>query len=112
MARISVREYIRENGTNPYKRWFDGLDAKAASKVATATMRLEMGNTSNIKWFLGIGELRIFWGPGYRIYLARDGETLIILLGGGTKRKQQADINKARELFAEYKARKTAMQKA
>ena len=42
-----------------------------------------MGNTSNIKWFEGIGELKIDWGPGYRIYLAKDGETLIVLLGEG-----------------------------
>jgi putative addiction module killer protein len=99
---IRVREYIRENGSNPYGSWFDGLDAQAAAKVATAVMRLAMGNTGNVKWFAGIGELRIDWGPGYRIYLARAGADVIVLLGGGTKRRQQADIERATQLHAEY----------
>jgi putative addiction module killer protein len=65
-----------------------------------------MGNTSRVKWFAGMGEYVIDWGPGYRVYLARDGESLIVLFGGGTKRGQQADIDKAKALLAEYKARK------
>lgn len=64
-----------------------------------------------MKWFAGIDELRIDWGPGYRVYLAKDGETLIVLLGGGAKRRQQADIARAMELHAEYKARKAARGK-
>jgi putative addiction module killer protein len=68
--------------------------------------RLELGNTSNIKWFDGIGEYVLDWGPGYRIYLAKDGDKLIILFGGGTKKKQQKDIDRAKELHAEYKSRK------
>ena len=105
---LAVREYIREDGSNPYRAWFDGLHAQAAAKVATATLRLEMGNLSRVKWIGGIGEYRIDWGPGYRIYLAKDGETLIILLSGGTKKRQQADIERARALWAEYKSRKAA----
>ena len=58
------------------------------------------------KWFDGIGEYVLNWGPGYRIYLAKDGDTLIILFGGGTKSKQQKDINKAKNLHTEYKQRK------
>jgi putative addiction module killer protein len=91
---------------HPYKEWFDSLDAQAAVKVATAKIRLELGNTSNVKWFSGIGEYVIDWGPGYRIYLAKDGESLIVLFGGGTKRRQQADIDRALALHVEYKARK------
>ena len=56
--RIRIQEYIREDGSNPYKSWFDGLDPQAAAKVAVATLRLEMGNTSNVKWFEGIGEAK------------------------------------------------------
>jgi putative addiction module killer protein len=67
---------------------------------------MELGNTSSVKWFAGIGEYVIDWGPGYRIYLAKDGESLIVLFGGGTKRRQQADIDRAQALHAEYKARK------
>lgn len=103
---INVKEYIREDGTNPYKDWFDDLDTQAAVKITVVVARLELGNTSNIKWFDGIGEYVLDWGPGYRIYLAKDGEKLIILFGGGTKKKQQKDIDRAKELHAEYKARK------
>ena len=103
--RLTVVEYIREDESNPYREWFDGLDAQAAAKVATAALRLEMGNTSRIG---AIGEYRIDWGPGYRIYMAKDGNALIILFGGGTKRSQRADIRRAEGLFAEYKARKAA----
>ncbi len=67
-----------------------------------------MGNASNVKWFDGIGEYRIDWGPGYRVYLAKDGESLILLLGGGTKKKQKADIERAKALHAEYRTRKKA----
>ena len=104
---IRVQEYVREDGSNPFRAWFDGLDALAAAKVATAVIRMSAGNTSRVKWFGGIGEYRIDWGPGYRVYLAPDGERLILLLGGGTKRDQQADIERAKGLHAEYKARKT-----
>ncbi len=82
------------------------MDAQAAAKVATAKIRLELGNTSNVKWFAGIGEYVIDWGPGYRIYLAKDGDSLIVLFGGGTKRRQQPDIDRALKLHAEFKARK------
>ena len=106
---FNVEEYIREDASNPYKKWFDGLSSQAAAKVTVAKLRMELGNTSSIKWFDGIGEYVIDWGPGYRIYLAKDGETLIVLFGGGTKRGQQRDIDRAKELLAEYKARKKAM---
>jgi putative addiction module killer protein len=104
--KIRVEEYIRPDGSIPYKEWFDSLDAHAAAKVATAKIRMELGNTSNVKWFSGIGEYVIDWGPGYRIYLAKDGESLIVLFGGGTKKRQQADIDRALALLVEYKARK------
>lgn len=51
---------------------------------------MELGNTSNVRWFSGIGEYVIDWGPGYLNYLAKDSELLIVLFGGGTKRRQQA----------------------
>jgi hypothetical protein len=54
--KIRVEEYIRPDGSIPYKEWFDSLDAHAAAKVATAKIRMELGNTSNVKWFSGIGE--------------------------------------------------------
>ena len=108
---IRVVEYVLEDGTSPYQDWFDGLDPQAAAKVAAAVLRMGMGNTSNLKTVGRIAEYRIDWGPGYRIYMGRDGAELIILLGGGTKKRQQKDIAEAEELFAEYKARKAAALK-
>ena len=106
MTNMKVQEYIREDNSNPYQKWFDDLDPIAAAKVTVAKSRLELGNTSSIKWFDGIGEYKIDWGPGYRIYLARDGKQLIVLFGGGTKKGQQSDIEQAKELYQEYKRRK------
>jgi len=103
---IKVEEYLREDTSSPYKTWFDNLPAQAAAKVTVAKLRMELGNMSSIKWFDGMGEYIIDWGPGYRIYLAKEGDTLIILFGGGTKRGQQRDIDKAKVLLAEYKVRK------
>jgi putative addiction module killer protein len=105
---LTVVEYVRADGSNPYRNWFDSLHAQGAAKVATAVLRLELGNLSRVKWIGTIGEYRIDWGPGYRIYLANDGAALIILLGGGTKQRQQSDIERAKTLWAEYKARKAA----
>jgi len=103
-----VLEYIRSDGASPYGKWFDRLDAQAAAKVATAILRMELGNLSNVKWIGAIGEYRVRWGPGYRIYLAMDGDRLIILLGGGTKQRQQTDIEQAKLNWVDYRARKTA----
>ncbi|WP_299488978.1 type II toxin-antitoxin system RelE/ParE family toxin [Acaryochloris sp. IP29b_bin.137] len=106
---MKLQEYIKEDGSSPYQKWFNRLDVQAAAKVTVAISRLELGNTSNVKWFDGIGEYRINWGLGYRIYLIQDGKDLIILLGGGTKKNQQSDILQAKELSKEYKYRKKAM---
>jgi len=107
--KFKIEEYIRGDGDNPYKTWFNKLDAQAAAKVAVAKARLELGNISNVEWFRGIGEYKIDWGPGYRIYLAKDGDTLIILFGGSTKKEQQKAIDQAVSLHEEYKARKKAL---
>lgn len=107
--RIQVDEYLSPDGSSPYADWFNELSAQAAAKVVTAKLRLELGNTSNIKWFAGIGEYVIDWGPGIRIYLAKDGDSLIILFGGGTKRGQRRDIARALALHTDYKSRKRSL---
>jgi putative addiction module killer protein len=109
---IRIEEYLREDGSSPYQAWFDRLAAQAAAKVATAVVRVASGNTGSIKWFSGLGEIRIDWGPGYRVYLAKDGDTLIVLFGGGTKASQSKDIERAKELLADYKTRKRAQTSA
>ena len=108
---LKVQEYLKTDGSSPYAKWFNSLDAQAAAKVSVAKSRLEIGNTSNIKWFDGIGEYKISWGPGYRIYLAQEGKHLIILFGGGTKKGQQSDIEEAKRCHQEYKQRKKLEKK-
>lgn len=104
---IKIREYINTDGKSSFAKWFDGLNAQAAAKVTTYLTRIENGNTSQIKGIgSGVLECRIDYGPGYRIYFARDGENLIILLCGGTKKQQQGDIDKAHKLWQEYKTQK------
>ena len=106
-----VEEYIKEDGSSPYEKWFNSLNTQASIKVITAKTKMALGNISNIKWFDGIGEYKINWGPGYRIYLMLYGKKLIILFGGGTKKTQQADIKKAKKLCSEFKIRKMEAKK-
>jgi putative addiction module killer protein len=85
---IEVQEYTDPRGRSPFQQWFEGLDARAAAKVAVALTRLEQANVSNVK---GVGggvlELRIDYGPGYPVYFGKGGEHLGILPGGWTKRR-------------------------
>jgi putative addiction module killer protein len=104
---IDVREYIDPKGRSRYRKWFDGLSSLAAAKVATALTRLAGENWSNVKGVgSGICEFRLDFGPGYRIYFGKDGERLVILLAGGSKTRQQADIAAAPAKWTEYKRRK------
>ena len=106
-----VKELLLPDGNRPYAAWFATLDPMAAAKVSVAAARMEQGNLSNVEWFRGIGEYKIDWGPGYRIYLAKDGLKIIILIGGGTKKGQQKDIDEAVALWEDYKRRKAQTKK-
>ncbi|MFZ0478573.1 MAG: type II toxin-antitoxin system RelE/ParE family toxin [Terriglobales bacterium] len=104
---VEVLEYLNREGRSPYARWFDSLHAQAAAKVAIAITRLARGNFSNVKPVgSGVMEYKIDFGPGYRIYLGKDGERIVILLGGGTKSRQQSDIRTAQDRWVDYKQRK------
>jgi putative addiction module killer protein len=106
---IHIKEFITDQNTSPFRRWFDDLDDHAAALVTIAIDRLGEGNTSNAKSLgEGVLELRINRGPGYRIYFGWDSKVLVILLGGGTKRRQQSDIQAALRNWRNYKARKAA----
>jgi len=107
MPTRKVVEFLEPNGSSPYARWFARLDTVAAAKVVTALYRMEQGNLSNVKAVgQGVAEYRIDFGPGYRIYIGQDGDVLIILLGGGNKKGQSADIQLAQQRWRDYKARK------
>jgi putative addiction module killer protein len=104
---IGVREYTDPQGHSLFQQWFQGLDARTAAKVTVALARLEQGNVSNVKGVgEGVLELRIDYGPGHRVYFGKDGACLAILLGGGTKKRQDRDIRTAQALWTAYKARK------
>ena len=104
---LELRYYLTAGGESPFEGWFSDLDAAAAAKVSVALVRLGQGNTSNAKAVgEGVLEYPIDWGPGYRVYFGRDGEMLVILLTGGTKQRQQRDIEQAKELWADYKRRR------
>lgn len=108
---LELRFLVTEDGRSPFGSWFAALDTLAAAKVTVAFVRLGQGNLSRAKpvgdW---VSEVRIDWGPGYRIYFGRDGACLVILLTGGTKRRQQRDIARTRALWQDYgrKARDVA----
>jgi putative addiction module killer protein len=93
-------------GNSPFGQWFNALDAQAAAKIAAAIGRMEQGNLSNAKGVgAGVMEYRMDTGPGYRIYFGRDGQTVVILLAGGTKRRQQKNIEAAQARWADYRRR-------
>jgi len=109
---IKVEEYLTQEGKNHYREWFNGLPVEYASKVAAARARMMAGSLGNVKPIDGaLKEYRIDWGPGIRVYLIQDGGKLIVLLGGGTKNGQNADIKRARYLRDEYETRKTRLKK-
>ena len=105
---LTVLEFLERDGASPFGKWFDALDAIAAAKITTAVRRLELGNFSNVKGVgAGVFEYRIDFGPGYRVYFGKDGDVLVILLGGGTKKRQDRDIATAQMRWKDYKKRKS-----
>jgi putative addiction module killer protein len=102
-----IRYYVATNGQQPFATWFADLDGVASAKVTRAIVRLEQGNFSNVKSVgEGVFEYRIDFGPGYRVYFGQDGQTLVILLTGGTKKRQQRDIDEAHTYWRDYKQSK------
>ena len=104
---IEVIAYTDIRGRNPFQRWYARLDPIARGRVRKVIDRMESGNLSNAKGVgRGVLEYRMDFGPGYRIYFGRDGDALIILLGGGTKSRQHRDIENAQALWQEYRRSK------
>lgn len=102
MSMFEIREYA-ENGRSPFADWQDGLDPVTAARVDTCIRRLGLGNFGAAKCLRGgVSELRLDFGPGYRVYYGLDGKTVVILLGGGDKRRQRADIEAAVRRWANY----------
>jgi len=108
MTEMAIRSFVETNGRVPFQEWIDSLDRHIQARIAIGLTRLSRGNRSHVKGVGGgVVELKLDFGPGYRIYFGQDGDMLIILLAGGTKRRQSGDIAAARARWAEYKMRKT-----
>ena len=104
---IDLQEYFDARGHNHYREWASDLDASVRARIDKSVLRMGNGLPTDITpEGQGISALRIDFGPGYRVYFGLDGDQLIILLAGGTKRRQEKDILLARALWGEYKRRK------
>lgn len=83
---IDIKEYLDHNGKSPFAKWFDNLDNSVTAKITTAIYKMQTGNLSNVKRIGAIYEYKLVFGPGFRIYFGKDGDNLILLLGGGSKK--------------------------
>src|SRR5712664_4948545 len=104
---VDLREYLDREGHSPFREWRGKLNPEARRKVTTVLYRVGLGNFSNVQGVGGgVYECKINFGPGYRVYCGKEGEQIVILLGGGTKQRQQNDISLALERWEDYKQRK------
>jgi putative addiction module killer protein len=103
---MQLKVYRSLNGRCPFNEWFQGLDHLTGLKITRAVTQMEQGNFSNSRSVGdGVMERRIHSDPGFRIYYGRVGHTVILLIGGGTRRTQKADIQRALANWREFKSR-------
>ncbi len=108
---VEIREYRDPGGRSPFAEWRSRLDTAARRKISVSLYRLGLGNFSNVKGVgSGVFESKVNFGPGYRMYFGKDGEEIVILLGGGTKQRQQSNIAQAISRWEDYKQRKKAQK--
>ncbi len=100
-----VRIYVAQDGLRPFREWLDSLkDIKAVTKIERRLERLELGNFGDVKSVGdGVSELRINYGPGYRVYFGQLGTKIVLLLCGGDKSTQAQDITKAQQYWSDYR---------
>jgi len=104
---LEIRRYRTVAGDEPFTQWLAALgDRQARARVLVRLERLELGNAGDARYLReGVSELRIDWGPGYRVYFGREQDSIVVLLCGGDKRKQAADVERAVKLWHEYENR-------
>ena len=105
----TLEEYVTSEGKVPFREWLHALrDRRARAKIRVRLNRVRLGNFGDAKPVgQGVYELRIPHGPGYRIYYARTGRRIVLLLCGGDKSSQKRDISKAKDYLADFKRRST-----
>ena len=103
----TVRRYRTEDGHEVITEWLTGLrDIRAKARIAARIDRLAIGNVGDCKAIRdGVSELRVDYGPGYRVYFGRVGKTIVLLLCGGDKRTQDTDIERAVAYLQDFKRR-------
>jgi putative addiction module killer protein len=106
-TRRTVRIYRSEDGQCPYKEWFKALrDIRAQTRIAQRIDRIATGNLGDVKPVGdGLLELRVDYGPGYRVYFGQHGSDTVIILCAGDKRTQDMDIKTAQRYWADWRAR-------
>jgi putative addiction module killer protein len=110
---IEIRRYVTVSGKDIFGDWLSALkDARTQGKIVARIDRLAVGNFGDCKALGGrLFELRIDWGPGYRVYYAMVGRTCVLLLCGGDKKRQPSDIRRAREYLKDYWERSRETEK-
>jgi putative addiction module killer protein len=105
-----IRNYLTPDGRSPYEEWVDSLrDIKATAKIRERLNRVRLGNLGDFRSVgEGVCELRINYGPGYRVYFGQLGTTIVLLLCGGDKSTQEQDISRAKEYWRDYERRENA----
>lgn len=105
IVEYEVEIYETDHGKCPYLEWLDALkDIRGRAKIRTRIDRLKLGNFGQCEPVGdGVRELKIDFGPGYRVYFGQVGTRCILLLCGGSKKRQSGDINKAKEYFEDFK---------
>jgi putative addiction module killer protein len=105
MLKFEFLEYLSENGQNPFKNWLEGLrDLQARARIEIRLDRVSLGNLGDYESLGGgVFELRIFYGPGYRVYYSQERDDVILLLLGGTKDTQKRDIRIAKAYLADHR---------
>jgi putative addiction module killer protein len=106
---FELEHYVTIKGKKPFKDWLDGLkDVSARAKIRVRLDRVRLGNMGDARSVgEGVSELKVDYGPGYRIYFSREGDRIVLLLLGGVKARQAKDIIKAKEFYIEHKRRQT-----
>ena len=104
---IEIREYLSPDGKAPFSEWLKDLrDRQARARILTRFNRVRLGNFGDCKSLGdGVFELRMTFGPGYRVYFGREGEQVILLLCGGDKSTQDQDIEKAKAAWTDYRSK-------
>jgi putative addiction module killer protein len=104
---FSLKEYVDNRGKIPFRNWLSSLKDKKTQAIIDARLtRVRLGNFGDCKSLKdGVFELRIDFGAGYRVYFAKEGKALVLLLLGGDKRTQSKDIESAKKYWLDYKER-------